>query len=306
MLMIKFIWSAVLLSFVLLLTVTIVLARLNWNDEVRGRVYSIVLGGTGALLLAILSALKPSSFQKAFVAPVPFNDAAGGPPLVVGSSNPRWGELAILAKPAILKDGKTVVTVSTPTTLGEQFTFCGELIQYEVVKRIRDLSKGGRPTISITPKGAEGTLSPGMELPSGVQIPGSSYTSEISKNRFSVSSSEQFYWKVAVFVLPPGTKMTLDRIPTSPGTGAEKFVVRLQKQMFFTFEVSIGALPSSGPGAPPASLELPEGIKQGTQTFFYQITTRAQFERLTSGSKEAGEYRAWLEWLAARLQEQMS
>jgi hypothetical protein len=79
--MIKFIWSAVLLSFVLLLTVTIILARLNWNDEVRGRVYSIVLGGTGALLLVILSALKPSSFQKAFVAPVPFNDAAGGPPL---------------------------------------------------------------------------------------------------------------------------------------------------------------------------------------------------------------------------------
>src|SRR5260370_811970 len=116
MLMIKFIWSAVLLSFVLLLTVTIMLARLNWNDEVRGRVYSIVLGGTGALLLAILSALKPSSFQKAFVAPVPFNAAAGGPPLVVDSPNPRWGELAILAKPAISKAGQTVVTVTTPTT----------------------------------------------------------------------------------------------------------------------------------------------------------------------------------------------
>jgi hypothetical protein len=190
--------------------------------------------------------------------------------------------------------------------LAEQFTFCGELIQYEVVKKIRDLSKGGRPKISITQKGAEGILTPQMELPSAVEIPGNSYGSEISKNRFSNSSSEQFYWKVAVFILPPGTKMTLDRIPTSPGTGAEKFVVRLEKQMFFTFEIAIEPLPSSGPGAPPASLELPEAVKQRTQTFFYQITTRAQFERLTSGSKESGEYRAWLEWLAARLQEQMS
>jgi hypothetical protein len=304
--MIKFIWSAVLLSFVLLLTVTIILARLNWNDEVRGRVYSIVLGGTGALLLAILSALKPSSFQKAFVAPVPFNALAGGPPLVVDSPNPRWSELAMLAKPTISKDGQTVVTVSAPTTLGEQFAFCGELIQYEVVKRIRDLSKGGRPKISITPKGAEGTLSPEMELPSGVQIPGSSYISEISKNRFSAGTSEEFYWKVAIFILPPGTKLTLDHIPASPATGAEKFVVRLQKQMFFTFDVLIEPHSSSGPGSPPASLELPEGVKQGTSAFFYRIATRAKFERLTSGSKEAGEYRAWLEWLAAKLQEQMT
>ncbi len=76
--------------------------------------------------------------------------------------------------------------------------------------------------------------------------------------------------------------------------------------MFFTFEVSIEPLPSSGPGAPPAALQLPEAVKQGTQTFFYQVATHAQFERLTSGSKEAGEYHAWLEWLAAKLQEQMS
>src|SRR5258708_12302706 len=103
MLMIKFIWSAVLLSFVLLLTVTIVLARLNWNDEVRSRVYSIVLGGTGALLLAILSALKPSSFQRAFVAPVPFNDSAGGPPLTACVSNPLWHKLPILPHPPISK-----------------------------------------------------------------------------------------------------------------------------------------------------------------------------------------------------------
>jgi hypothetical protein len=304
--MIRFIYTAVLLSFVLLLSVTIILARLNWNDEVRSRVYSIILGGTGALLLAILSALKPSSFQKAFVAPVPFNVAAGGPPLTGGGQNPRWDELAMLARPAISKNGQTVITVSPPTTLAEQFTFCEELVQYEVVKKIRDLSKGGRPKISITAKGAEGILTPKMELPSAVEIPGNSYSPEISKNRFSNSSSEQFYWNVAVFVLPPGTKMTLDHIPTSPGTGAEKFIVRLQKQMFFTFEISIEPLPSSGPGAPPASLELPQEVKQGTQTFFYQVTTRAQFERLTSGSKESGEYRAWLEWLAARLQEQMS
>jgi hypothetical protein len=299
--MIKFIYSAVGLSFILLLSVTIILAKLNWNDEIRGRVYSIILGGTGALLLAILSALKPSSFQKAFVAPVPFNEAAGGPPLTGGGPNSRWDELAILARPAISKNGQTVITVSAPTTLDQQYSFCGELIQYEVVKKIRDLSRGGRPTISITPTGAEGALTPQMELPSGVEIPGSSYLSEISKNRFSASSSEQFYWQAALFTLPPGTKLTLDHVPATPVTGTEKFFIKLQKQMFFTFEIIIDPSLSSGPGAPPASLKMPEPVKQGTRTFFYRITTRAQFERLTSGSKEASEYRAWLEWLATSL-----
>src|SRR6266581_7308514 len=111
----KFIYSAAGLGCLLLLMVTAVLAKLNWNDEIRGRLFSIVLGGAAALLIAVLTTLKPSSFQKSFVTAVPFNDAAGGPPLTGGvTSNPRWDELAMLARPAIQQDGKTVISIAAP------------------------------------------------------------------------------------------------------------------------------------------------------------------------------------------------
>jgi hypothetical protein len=303
----KFIYIAAALSCFLLLSLAGILAKLNWNDEVRGRAFSIVLGGAAALLIAVLSTLKASQFQKSYVTAVPFNDVAGGPPLTGSTSGPRWDELAMLARPAVQKNGKTVVTISTPSP-DERFSFCGELVQYEITKKIRELSRGGRWKISITPSGAQGSLSPEMKLSNGVDVPGKTYLSQISKNRFSNSDIEQFYWNSALFVLPPEADLELEHLPTSPSTGTEKFLVRLVKKMYFRYEILIEPLASTGPGAVPPPLQgvLSPEVQQKTNTYFYQITTKATFERLTSGSKESGEYRQWLEWLSSMLQQQMA
>lgn len=304
----KFIYSAAGLGCLLLLMVTAILAKLNWNDEIRGRLFSIVVGGLAALLIAVLTTLKPSSFQKAFVTAVPFNDATGGPPLTGGvTSNPRWDEIAVLARPVIQQDGKTVISIAAPAP-DERFTFCGELVQYEIVKRIRDLSRGGRWKVAITGSGALGSLSPEMKLSNGVETPGNTYVGEISKNRFYNSDMEHHYWKIALFTLPPSTTIQLDHVQVRPEGGTENYSIRLQKKMFFKYEIKIEPLPATGPGAVPPQLQgqLPVEVQQRTNTYFFQVTTVAQFERLTSGSKEAAEYREWLEWLSSMLQQQMT
>lgn len=303
----KLIYSAAILGCLLLLAVTAVLAKLNWNDEIRGRLFSVVLGGAAALLIAVLTTLKPTSFQKSFVTAVPFDDLAGGPPLTGGvTSNPRWDELAMLAKPAIQQDGKTVVTIATPAP-DERFSFCGELVQYEVIRRIRDLTRGGRWKVGITVTGAQASLSPEMKLSNGVEVAGTTYVQEIAKNRFYNGDLQRFYWKTALFTLPPSVVIQTDHHRSVDGS-TEKFLVRLEKKMFFKYEIEISALPSTGPGAVPPQLQghLPPEVQQRTSTYFFQITTAAQFERLTSGSKEAAEYREWLEWLSSMLQQQMT
>jgi hypothetical protein len=180
-------------------------------------------------------------------------------------------------------------------------------VQYEVVKRIRDLSRGGRWKVAITGSGALGSLSPEMKLSSGVETVGTTYVGEIAKNRFYNSDGERHYWKIALFTLPPSTTTQMDHRSSLEGS-TEKFLIRLEKKMFFKYEIKIEPLPATGPGAVPPQLQgqLPVEVQQRTNTYFFQITTAAQFERLTSGSKEAAEYREWLEWLSSMLQQQMA
>jgi hypothetical protein len=233
----KFIYSAAGIGCLLLFLVTAILSKLNWNDEIRGRVFSVVLGGAATLLIAVLTTLKPSSFQKSFVTAVPFDDATSGPPWIEGViSNLRWDKIAILARPAIQKDGKTVVSIIPPAP-EERFTFCAELVQYEIVKRIRDLSRGGRPRLTITRGQAQASLSPEMKLSTSNEIPGTTYSGEIAKNRFYDSDTERNYWKIAHFTLPPATMIQLDHV--SPPNGTEKFLIRLRKKMFFEYEIKI-------------------------------------------------------------------
>lgn len=303
----KLIYTAAGLGCMLLLAVTAVLAKLNWNDEIRGRLFSIVLGGAAALLIAVLTTLKPSSFQKSFVTAVPFDDLAGGPPLTGGvTSNPRWDELAMLAKPAIQQSGKTVISIATPAP-NERFSFCGELVQYEVIKRIQKLSRGGRWKVGITVSGAQGSLSPEMKLSNVVEVAGTAYVGEIAKNRFYNGDLQHFYWKTALFTLPPSVVIQTDHRRSAEGS-AETFLVHLEKKMFFKYEIEISPLPSAGPGAVPPQLQghLSPEVQQRTSTYFFQVTTAGQFERLTSGSKESAEYREWLEWLSSMLEQQMT
>jgi len=293
---------------VLLLGTTITLVVLNWSEKTITPVLSIFLIGTSTTLATVLVMLKESTVESAFTTSVVFDTAQGAPAMVTPNPNSpkissRLSDLVLLGRPAINRDGKTVITIQKPTSLDETFTFCGELLQYQLLLTIEKLQRGGwkvRQTLGAS----TATVSKPMKLSKIQDFPGNAFLHVITSNRFSDSDMERFHWEQGHFPLPRNTIVSL--IHLAPDRGPEKFVVRLKKPLFFQIDFVVEPLAGTGMGVLPAGVTLPPELAARCQTYQFQVTMRATFERLTAGNSQTQEYKEWANWLSSRVQDSLA
>ena len=101
------------------------------------------------------------------------------------------------------------------------------------------------------------------------------------------------------FRTPTKDKGSLLYIP--PSTGPEEHIVRLEKPLFFRIDFAITPLGGVGNGIVPKGVVLTPEVLARTQTFQFQITMHATFERITAGNWRTEEYKAWASWMFDRL-----
>jgi hypothetical protein len=233
-------------GFLLLFAATAALVVLNWSEKTLAPVLSILLVGTVTTLAAVLVTLKGSTIESAFPTSVVLDINDGAPVFVIpDAANPdvssRLHEFVMLGRPVANRDGKTVRTVEKPTTEGERFTFVGELLQYRLVHVIEDLQRGGW-TAGMTFGASTASVDMALPLSDAENFSNQAVLSALATNRFSNSDMERAHWEHGRFPLPKNARMSLLHVPTSPSTGVEKYIVRLEKPMFFQIDFIVEPL----------------------------------------------------------------
>jgi hypothetical protein len=303
-------FAAAAVGFLLLFGTTVVLVFLNWSERTLAPVLSILVVGTATMLAAVLVGLKSSSIESAFATSVVLDTATGAPPfLTVDANKPevsdRLSDFLRLGRPAINQDGKTVVTVQKPDSDSQRFTFCGELIQYYIVRTIQRLQKGGWKAGMIQGISTAKVTTP-MKLSKIHDYPGEIFLSVVAANRFSNSDMEQFEWKHVHFFLPKDTQIKLIHTTASPSDGVEKFIVRLEKPRFFVIDFLVEPLIGTWPGILPKGVSAAAGtVAANNQTYQFKVTMQAKFERITAGNEQTQEYKDWANWLFSNLEERI-
>jgi hypothetical protein len=290
-------------GFVLLFVATVALVTLNWSEKTLAPVLSILLVGTATTLATVLVTLKGSTVESAFPTSVVFDTNQGAPLFVIPSqTNPkltsRLSELARLGRPMVNRDGKAVSKIEKPASTGDMFTFGGELLQYQLVSTIETLQRGGwKAGMFFGASGA--TISNPMKLSNARDYSKAALLLAVANNRFSQSDMERFRWEHSRFPLPKNTTLTLVHLVSSASTGTEKYIVRLEKPMFFQINFVIEPLIGTGPGILPKGLDVDPQLAASCETYQFRITTQARFEKITAGNSQTQEYKDWAAWLFA-------
>jgi len=300
--------STLIAGFGLLVIAMSVLVYLNWSSNIFERVLSIALIGVATILAAVIVTLKETSVDAAFTSPVILNVTEGAPPLVVQNPDGRpfianLMELGSLGRPARQQNGASVLTVAKPNE-GELFTFCGELLEYQIVKTIRKLQRGGWK-FGMSNGYAIADVSTPMKLTEIENYPGAAFLPVVAGNRFANSDSEDFLWRGVTFPLPRNSRVTLIHIEA--GQGAEQHVVRIEKPLFFRIDFTITPLGATGNGLIPKGVILtPPELAAQCRTFQFKVAMHATFERMTAGNWRTDEYKAWTDWLFNGLKENLA
>ena len=302
--------AAAVVGFLLLFGTTIILVIWNWSERTLAPVLSILVVGTATMLAAVLVGLKPSTIESAFTTSVVLDTVAGTPPfLTVDPNKPevmdRFSDFLRIGQPAVNQNGKTVVTIQQPKNEAERFTFCGELIQYYLVRSIQRLQKGGWKAGMVNGISTAKVTTP-MKLSKIQDYPGEIFLNIVATNRFSNSDMERFDWKSVHFFLPRDTQVKLIHTPSSPSDGVEKFLVRLEKPRFFVIDFTVEPLLGTGSGVLPKGVSAASGtVAANNQTYQYKVTMLAKFEWITAGNQQTQEYKDWANWLFSNLQERI-
>ena len=149
------------------------------------------------------------------------------------------------------------------------------------------------------------TLSKPMKLSNIQDYPGTAFLAVVAGNRFSDSDMERFEWEHGHFPLPRNTSVSLIHVASSPEVGAEKFILRLRKPLFFQIDFVIEALGATGLGVLPSGLTLVPELTARCETYQFQVAMKATFEKLTAGNSQTQEYKDWANWLFSRLRDDL-
>jgi hypothetical protein len=295
-------------GFLLLFSATFALVLLNWSEKTLTPVLSIALVGTATTLAAVGVGLKSTKVESAFTISVVLDTVAGTPPFLNVDPNntrlsDRLSDFLRLGQPAINQNGKTVVTIQKPNDEGERFTFCGELLQYYLLRTIRSLQRGGWKA-GMHYGTSMASLTNPMKLSNTQDYPGNSFLGVLAANRFSNSDMERFEWEGLNFPLPKDTKVTLIHLP--PGEGVEKFIVRLAKPQFFVIDFTVEPLLGTGLGILPKGVSTtPPEEAARCETYQFRITMLGTFEWITAGNRQTQEYKDWVAWMFSNLQDRI-
>jgi hypothetical protein len=149
------------------------------------------------------------------------------------------------------------------------------------------------------------TVSRPMKLSKIQDYPGETFLRVIASNRFSDSDMERFYWEHGHLLLPTNTNVSLIHTAPSSASGPEKFILRLKKPLFFEIDFIVEPLGATGMGILPPGLALNPELTARCETYQFQISMRATFEKLTAGNSQTQEYKDWANWLFSRVKDNL-
>jgi hypothetical protein len=290
----------------LLLLATGLLVHLNWSAKIYGPVFSILLLGIATTLATVFTLLKESRIESAITTEVMIDSQDGAPPIFV-MENPensrlseRYSELGMLGHPAVKNPaGGAAIITSRVNSESEPFAFGGELLQYYILKMVEKFQRGGSKFGFIG-----GTADSSVNLPLKVSRledhPGSDFLGIIAANRFSNSDREQSLWQHGHMPLPEGAGLSLPHEKPPAGGGAEKYIVRIQKPLFFEVDIAVSPLGGINAGMP-KGIQLDPAVAARCTTYFYQVTMSATFYKITAGNWQTEEYKHWVSQLFEKL-----
>jgi hypothetical protein len=309
---------AAIASLLLLVAITVVLAHLNWSEKLYNPLLSLAFVGTATAFVTILLPLKGSQNETEFTTSVVVDETSHTLPLIMPDGRVtrvmnRLGELSSVSRPTRGTGGDTRITVQPPNTTDETFRFCGQVLQYAFVHELERLQRPSAGTSSIRGPGEGFIVRSASHTPFVMKeienVPVDKISSALRENPFSDSQIEEFYWEHSKFSLPPDTRISLALVPGGEGSGPEKYVIKLEKPRFFSCEIVISGLFSTGhPGTslPDGITVVPDSARGNWQTYTYQVRIIAKFEKLTSGNWRTEEYKGWTSFMTAALEQKWS
>lgn len=261
-------------------------------------------------LLSDLKNAEPHKEKVAFTTSVVFDEEEYLPAFVIPQKEnlkltTRLSDLSSLGRPLIREKETTQITISKPTNFDEIVIFCGELIQYKILTDLDEMQKGGWTVLQMS-----GTVSSEVKNPVKtsdlVKLSAEEMAQILLNNRFSTGISENLRWEYSSLLVPSGSKVSLQHLPSSEKTGADKRMITLEKQNFFKAEITIQTMGASTPSILPSGLRLPSNKAAKCRTYQFAVTLEAEFDNQASGTRQMQEYKTWLIWLFSEIQKRLS
>jgi hypothetical protein len=305
--------GSVLAGFSLLLAGTIGLVVLNRSKEALALLGLVV--AVGLALATLLLSLRGSTLAPAFPTSVVLDTVDGAPPLVMRDASDfkimqKFSEFYHLTRPlargsdaAVWEQGETI---AIPDGYDEKraFAFCGELLQYQILAMMLKLQAGGH-MVGMAGGTAISEVYTPFHLSKIYKYPGKELLPTIVQNRFANNDGQRALWEAARLPLPPNTTLELLHEPALQTGGADRFIIRMEKPLFFRIELIIQQLGTRSRGVLPPGFKLNAPIAARCQTFDFRVEMQALFRWVTAGNWETQEYREWANWLFGRLQENL-
>ena len=126
---------------------TAFLMWLNWNGEIRNKLYGSLITGTAVLLALVLTSLKESTIEKSFLVSIVFDEKeklpAHAPPQ---GPRGRWWQqqrIATLTRPMGF-GGEKPPAISKPEGYEQTMKFLGEIFQYKLMCDLASVQQQGK------------------------------------------------------------------------------------------------------------------------------------------------------------------
>jgi hypothetical protein len=141
----------------LLVAATAVLLGFNWNEKIYGPFFTILTVGLATALASIVIGLHETRIDSAFVTSMLLEvEDDEPPPVQVTEENHKLGMRLmdlhdLMPFPfKLTPEGPKKVEVQKPTNDDERQSFCGELLQYYLLKSIQTLQQGRISQLTVT------------------------------------------------------------------------------------------------------------------------------------------------------------
>jgi hypothetical protein len=295
----------------LLFIATIYLVKLNWSTKIITPPSVIFLGAVVTTFITILLFLKETKIEAAFSASVIIDKTQNLPAMLPFNRENekvslRLSNVASLGRPFIEIDGKSQLTIKTPSNFDEINQFCQELLTYKIFRDIERIQRLGW-TISTSATTVTGKINTPVKLSESEAYSGAKLQELAAQNRFSSGLSQQFELEMGKLVIPLGTTVRFASVPSSPKTGPSKHKLILEKPNFFTIEIVVEGIGSVNiPPTFPAGVKIPNEQIHNYQTYLFVVRMNAVFEKWTAENWRTEEYKNWTTWIFTQLQEELS
>ena len=292
----KMLWVLAGVGFFCLGGATIWLAILNWSERLYMPLITSLVIGLATGFVSILSTLKDTSNKETFITSILAN-SDGTAPIVVTKDldfSLRLSSVGMLLAHRRQSEANRPFDMYNDVLAAEQ---------YYVARLLSEIQSGGF-AISATHGVLSARVNSESPLENAASLPVETIADAFEENPFFDLQMERMYWEFPRFRVPPGTSISLSHTPSSPATGVEKRGIRLYKNLYFDWLVTLE--PVTATTGLPGGVELLGEGQPVPHVVFTKVTVTSTFGRFTAGNRYTREYMEWTAWLTQQLKARLS